>query len=76
MSLSPAPIRRRRPVMVEAHALVGRLIDCQILAGFAADAMAMANCPENAAAVSLAREALSKVQTILQSEAGRLDGLG
>jgi hypothetical protein len=65
----------RRPALVEKHALVGRLIDCQILAGFAADAMAMATCPENTAAVSLARDALTKLQAILRSEAGRLDRL-
>lgn len=64
-----------RTVTVEAHALVGRLIDCQILADYAASAMGAAACPENAGAVSVAREALTKLKAILRVETGRLDGL-
>lgn len=78
MAISEAPVRsapRPRTVTIEAGPLVGRLIDCQILAGYAADAMAAAVCPETAAPVSVAREALTKLQAILRLEAGRLEGL-
>lgn len=68
------PVRAPATVTVARHELVGRLMDCQILARYADQAMMQAACPENAAPVSVARDALGRLLTILRSEAGRLDG--
>lgn len=66
---------RPRTVTVEAHALVGSLMDAQILAGYADQAMAAASCPCSAAPVSVAREAIGKLRSLLRAEAGRLEGI-
>lgn len=63
-----------RTVTLETHSLVGRLMDCQILAGYADQAIAMASCPENVGPVSVAREAIGKLIELLRAETGRLDG--
>lgn len=63
----------RRPAVTETHTIVGRLIDCQILASYAADAISAANCPENSGPVSVAHEALDKLRAILRAETGRLE---
>lgn len=74
MAIVERAANRPHTVLVETHALVGRLMDCQILAGYADQAMAMAACPENMGPVSVAREAIGKLTAILMSESGRLDG--
>lgn len=78
MAVATAPVRvavRPKTVTLETHALVGRLMDCQILATYADQAMAAASCPENVGPVSVAREAIGKLLTLLRLETGRLDGL-
>lgn len=72
MTLVERPIRT---VTVETHSLVGRLMDAQILAGYADQAMAAAGCPCSAAPVSVARQAIGKLQALLRAEAGRLEGI-
>jgi hypothetical protein len=61
-----ASVQRRSDV-------VGSLIDCQILVGYAEQAMRSASCPENAAPVSVALSALGKLRTALRSVAGGLE---
>jgi hypothetical protein len=70
-----ATLRRPQTVIVETHVLVGRLMDCQILAGYADQAMAAAACPCSAAPVSVARSAIGKLMAILRAETGRLEGI-
>lgn len=72
MTLAVRPVRT---VTVETHAMVGRLMDAQILAGYAEQAMQAACCPCSAAPVSVARSALGKLQALLRAETGRLEGI-
>lgn len=74
MAVETRPASRPHLVTVETHVLVGRLMDCQILAGYADQAMAAACCPENTGPVSVARDAIAKLLTLLRNETGRLDG--
>jgi hypothetical protein len=53
--------------------VVGTLIDCQILVGYAEQAMRSASCPENAAPVSVALDTLDVLRTKLRTVAGRLE---
>lgn len=64
-----------RTVTVETHALVGRLMDCQILAEYAEQSIAAVTCPCSAAPASVARQAIGKLRTLLRAETGRLDGV-
>lgn len=79
LAVAPSAPRRSSPtahvVTVERHAIVGRLIDWQILAGYAFDAIGAAHCPENSAAVDVARQALAQLQDSLRAETGRLEGM-
>lgn len=53
--------------------VVGTLIDCQILLGYAEQAMRSASCPENAGPVDVALESLGLLRTKLRTVAGRLE---
>jgi hypothetical protein len=63
---STVAVRRRADV-------VGTLIDCQILLGYAEQAMRQASCPENAAPVSVALDAIGVLRGKLRTVAGQLE---
>lgn len=67
------PRRGRTPVVQHRTDFAGRLIDCQILAGYAEQAIQHANCPENAAPVSVASEAIGKLRSILRTLSGQFE---
>lgn len=66
--------RRPQTVTLEKSDLVGRLMDCQILAQYAEQAIRQATCPHDAAPVSVALDAIGKCLAKLRTETGRLDG--